>query len=153
MRSLDADFGYPQVVLTPADVWISMAHYTPSLERSPDGTNRRRIGNTFRVTYVQNSVPPPKRFRGRHNMTSEKLGFIDDVDTLGDRPIHRPDKLMRLVVGVRIVAMGALFCTVAVGAVYAIVTGGQLPAGFDLWAAIGGGTVAGAVKVLASTPV
>jgi len=58
------------------------------------------------------------------------------------------EKLLRAVVVTRVAMAGALFCTVLVGALFAVFTGGQPPAGLDVAAAVGGGIAAGAIKAL-----
>jgi hypothetical protein len=75
------------------------------------------------------------------------------IESADDLPRRRTDGLMRILVSVRIIAMSALLCTVVVGTVFALVTGNAPPEGFDIVAAIGGGVIAGAVKVLASAPI
>lgn len=86
-------------------------------------------------------------------MKADRILASDDDSIGAERPVRRSDSLMRLVVGARFVAMGALFCTVAFGAAYALATGAQSPESLDVWAAIGGGVVAAAIKVIAASPI
>ncbi len=107
----------------------------------------------------------PERPKGDVGMNAETMRAtraptwrghdLDDgfeaVSTSVERQREAPHvRIFRFLVATRIVMAGALLCTVMVGAVYALATGNQLPVGYDVVTAIGGGVATVIAKLVAS---